>query len=308
MKAATAKKSARHIAPAVAATIGIYDGVHAGHRVVLKELLKCPGRKKVFVFFSNPKKSGDIVTNAMERKNILAEMGLDSVMLKIEQYWKMSAGDFLKKVLIKKYRVRRLVIGEDFVFGRKREGTVGKLKKWARESGVAVSVVKTKTLGGCKISTTRIKKLISHSKTFLAAQLMGRPYTVSGKKVRGKGIAGTLGFPTVNLIPEKHKAVPEGVFTAEVICKAGRFPAVVNSGSAPTFGIKKVLEFYALSGYSPEILKCGNFKILFGKFIRKQKKFTTKERLAARIKKDVQFAVASGTDKSYYQRIRYGKN
>ncbi len=285
------KTSAHPGALSVSASIGIYDGVHAGHRVVLEELLKCSGTKKVFVFFRNPNKAGSIVTSAFERKKILSEMGLEAVMLKIEKYWQMSARDFLKEILIKKYNVRRLVIGEDFVFGRAKKGTVSALKKWARGLGLAVFVVRTKTRGGRKISTTLIKTLILLSKTSQAADLMGRPYTVSGKKVKGKGIAGTLGFPTVNLIPEKHKLVPEGVFAAEVICKAGRFPAVVNAGNSPTFGIKKVFEFHALDSKSAALAaKCGRFTVEFGGFIRKQKKFASRGALSARIAKDIEIA------------------
>jgi len=301
----------------VSASIGIYDGIHAGHRAVLKELLKCPGTKKVFVFFRNPNKAGNIVTSAAERKTVLAGMGLEPVMLKIEKYWKMSARAFLEDVLVKKYNVRRLVIGEDFVFGRKKEGTVASLKKWARELGLEVKVVRTKARGGMKISTTLIKKLIALSKTSRAAALMGRPYRVSGRKVQGLGIARTLGFPTVNLMPEKHKLVPAGVFAAEVTCASGRFRAVVNSGGAPTFGIKKVFEFHALHrrGQSPDPLtrvprtrlkdggfsassvkgtvplhKCSKFTVEFGRFIRKQKKFASRGALIERIKKDIEIA------------------
>ncbi|MCD6311190.1 MAG: hypothetical protein J7M11_01905, partial [Elusimicrobia bacterium] len=175
--------------------------------------------------------------------------------------------------------------------GRNKKGTVASLKKWAEELGVEVLVVRTKIRGGSKISTTAIKKQIALSQTFRAAELMGRPYSICGKKVKGKGIAGTLGFPTVNLIPEKHKAVPEGVFAAEVTCKAGRFPAVVNAGPSPTFGIKKVFEFHAIGAESAALVaKCGKFTVEFGRFIRKQKKFASRASLIERIKKDIEIA------------------
>lgn len=281
----------RRVQKTISASIGIYDGIHAGHRAVLKELLKCPGTKKVFVFFRNPNKAGNIVTSAAERKTVLAGMGLEPVMLKIEKYWKMSARAFLEDVLIKKYNVRRLVIGEDFVFGRKKEGTVASLKKWAQDLGLDVKVVKTKARGGMKISTTLIKELIAQSKTSRAAALMGRPYRISGRKVKGLGIARTLGFPTVNLVAEKHKAVPEGVFAAEVICRSGRFRAVVNSGGAPTFGIKKVFEFHILSaGDAARADGCSKFTVEFGRFIRKAKKFASRGALISRIKKDIEIA------------------
>ncbi|MEA2081483.1 MAG: riboflavin kinase, partial [Elusimicrobiota bacterium] len=90
---------------------------------------------------------------------------------------------------------------------------------------------------------------------------------------------------------EKHKLVPEGVFAAEVICKAGRFPAVVNAGSAPTFGIKKVFEFHAIGdGAAALVAKCGRFTVNFGAFIRKSRKFATREALIERIKKDIEIA------------------
>jgi len=275
----------------LSASIGIYDGVHAGHRSVLRELLKYPGAKKVFVFFRNPNKAGNIVTSAAERKLILTGMGLEPVMLKIEQYWKMSARDFLKDILVKKEHVQRLVIGEDFVFGRRKKGTRVTLKKWAKELGLDLKVLKTKVRGGRKISTTLIKKLIARSKTAEAAALMGRPYRISGRKVKGLGIASTLGFPTINLIPEKHKTVPEGVFAAWVTCSAGRFRAVVNSGAAPTFGIKKVFEFHILSkAHVKRAAACSRFTVEFGNFIRKPRKFASRGALIERIKKDIEIA------------------
>jgi len=117
--------------------------------------------------------------------------------------------------------------------------------------------------------------------------MLGRCYAVLGRRIKGRGIARGLGFPTVNLKPEKHKILPEGVFLTVVSCGAGVFSALANVGSSPTFNIKNVFELYALPGYPSKVLRCGNFNVSFVKFIRKQKKFKTKKQLAARINKDV---------------------
>ena len=200
----------------VSATIGIYDGVHAGHRKILKKLISLRGRRIVFLFPKNPRKGEKIVSSFRERKNILKSMGLSVTRLEIEKFWKMSARAFFDNVITEKYGVRHLVVGDDFVFGHGKRGTIKRLKAWAQAKQVKITVVSAKKINGKKISSTLIKKLLAAGRVAEAAGLLGRPYSVTGEKIKGRGISRSLGFPTVNLKIAGDKIIPEGVFAVKV--------------------------------------------------------------------------------------------
>ncbi|MFH1956849.1 MAG: riboflavin kinase [bacterium] len=274
----------------ISATVGIYDGVHLGHVRILRELQKNLGRHIVFLFFKNPKKGDNILTNLKERKEILSSSGVEVINLDIKKFWRMAAYDFLDKFLVRKYGVGNLIAGDDFVFGHRRRGTISDLRKWTKEKNINFKVVPGVKLKNKKISTSLIKECLEKNALDTANKMLGRCYAVTGRKIKGLGIAGSLGFPTINLKPEKHKILPEGVFFVKSACVSGDFFALANVGSSPTFGLKNVFELYALPGYSPKIFRCRNFNVSFLKFIRKQKKFKTKKHLAARINKDVKLA------------------
>ena len=280
----------------VSATVGIYDGVHLGHVRILKELRKKRGKRVVFLFYRNPKKGDRILTNLKERKEILSSFGVEVINLDIKKFWRMTAYDFLDKFLVRKYGVENLIAGDDFVFGHRRRGTINSLRKWTKEKNINFEVIPAGKLKNKKISTSLIKGCLKKNALDTANKMLGRCYAVSGRKIKGLGIAGTLGFPTINLKPEKHKILPEGVFFVKSTCVSGDFFALANVGSSPTFGLKNVFELYALPGYSPKIFRCRNFNVSFVKFIRKQKKFKTKEHLAAGINKDVKFACKFSLD------------
>ena len=208
----------------------------------------------------------------------------------MEKFWRMTAYDFLDKFLIKKYGVENFIAGDDFVFGHRRQGTINNLRKWSKGKNMNFKVVSAKKLEKKKISTSLIKECLKKNDVDTANKMLGRYYTVSGRKVKGLGIAGTLGFPTINLAPEKHKFLPQGVFFVKVACRNGIFFALANIGSSPTFGLENIFELYALPGYPSGVMKCRSFNVTFIKFVRKQKKFETKKHLAERINKDVKIA------------------
>ena len=289
----------------ISATIGIYDGIHLGHLEILKKLKKEKGKKIVFLLHSSPFKGGLILSTLDERKKILKAFGFEVVVLNINKIRKMTALNFFEKFIIEKYKVKKLVVGEDFVFGHKRRGTIGCLKKWGGEKSVKIEVVKIKknslfsplfVKGGIqkgdltKISTTLIKKLLLKGNVKEAEKLLGIPYKIKGRTVKGRGIARGLGFPTINLSPEKHKILPKGVFLVQISSGGIKRQGLLNSGSAPTFGIKKVFEFYVPGKFPAEFKRRKVFEISFLKFLRKQKKFKNKNHLIKTLQKNVKFA------------------
>lgn len=274
----------------ISATVGIYDGVHIGHLEILRKLKKQPGRKIAFLFFHNPVKGNQILTTFEERKQIIESMGVEVKGLDIRKFWKISALDFFKDYLLKKWKISSLVVGEDFAFGHRKQGTTSVLKKWGKKYAVRIFVVPLLKNGREKVSTSSIKKLLVKGNVEKAAQLLGRPYSVEGVKIHGRKIASTLGFPTINLKTKGNKIVPKGVFLGEVCADKTKRMALINSGSSPTFGIKNVFEFYVVGNLPEKFAKSRFFKVSFLKFIRKQRKFSSKESLTKRLQKDLEFA------------------
>ncbi|MCD6413836.1 MAG: adenylyltransferase/cytidyltransferase family protein [Elusimicrobia bacterium] len=275
----------------VSVTIGVYDGVHLGHRKVLRKFFRSAGKKIVFLFFRNPRKGFGVLTDLAERKKLILSLGEAEVAaLPFEKFKNVPAEKFFTDFLVKKYRVYRIVVGEDFRFGREARGDVRLLRNLCRREGINLQVVGEELFGGRKISTSRIKKFLLRGDVETAGKLLGRFYSVSGEKVKGRGISGTLGFPTINLLRKKNRIYPEGVFLTRVFCSAGEFYAVANVGQSPTFGLKRVFEFYALEPFPKKVLNCRKFKVFFLEFIRKAKKYKTRGGLIKRIKKDVEIA------------------
>jgi len=269
----------------ISATIGVYDGIHKGHLEILKRLKAERGKKIVFVFHQKAQKN--LLTNIAERKEILKSLGFRVVILEAEKIWKLSAYNFFHKFLLRRYKINRLVIGEDFVFGHKRQGTPRLLKKWCRENEVHLEIVKLKKTQKGKISSSSIRKLLLASRIQQANTLLGRPYSIKGIKIKGAGISKKLGFPTVNLKIPENRLKPLGVFFGFTNVKGRKFYCLINSGPAPVFRIKNVFEFHILrENINPERQKL--FEVFFLKFLRPVRKFKNSAQLVKAVSKDIE--------------------
>jgi len=269
----------------ISATIGVYDGIHRGHLEILKKLKAKKGRKIVFVFHQKTQKN--LLTDIAERKEILKSLGFKVVVLEAEKIWKLSAYNFFHKFLLRKFKINRLVIGEDFVFGHKRQGTPTLLKKWCRENKIQIEIVKLKKVKGEKISSSCIKKLLLASRICKANAFLGRPYSIKGTKIKGAGISQKLGFPTVNLKIPENRLKPLGVFFGFTKVKGRNFYCLINSGPAPVFRIKDVFEFHILKR-NVNVEKQKLFEVFFLKFLRPIRKFKNRAQLVKAVCRDIE--------------------
>ena len=243
------------------ATVGTFDGVHLGHWEVLRELSRRgrrTGRPSVLVTFwphpllvLRPQVAPRLLTTPIEKKEILAQTGLDYVVFLpftriLSRY---TPGRFVKEILVARMRVRELVIGYDHGFGRGRTGDADTLGAIGAELGFGVEVVPPIQAGGDPVSSSRIRKALLAGDVGAARSGLGRPYSLRGVVVRGDGRGRHLGFPTANLqISDSNKLVPrEGIYAVRARLPGGVYDGALHIGPRPTFpGSPATIEVHLL--------------------------------------------------------------
>jgi riboflavin kinase / FMN adenylyltransferase len=246
--------------PAVV-TVGTFDGVHCGHWEVLHEIRRradAAGGRSLLVTFHphplrivRPEHAPPLLTTPAEKREILAESGLDYVVFvpftrTLQRY---PARRFVEEILLGRIGMRELVIGYDHGFGRGREGTVETLRQIGREHGFPVDVVEAVQVDGQPISSSRIRRLLGDGEVGAAARLLGRPYSLEGVVVQGERKGRELGFPTANIeLGDPEKMLPkEGIYAAYGWVDGRRVPGLLHLGPRPTFaGFSPTIELYLL--------------------------------------------------------------
>lgn len=242
-------------------TVGTFDGVHRGHRAVLREIetrARDRGLRSVLVTFDRhpltvvrPEDAPPLLTTPDEKKEILAQSGLDHVAFlpftrSLSLY---EPEEFVELVLVDRFRVRELVIGYDHGFGYGRTGGVDTLRHSGRRHGFDVDVVGEVTLAGASVSSTRLREAVREGRMEEADRGLGRPYSVRGPVVHGMGRGRDLGFPTANLkAPEGPKLLPRsGIYAVRASLQSEIRQGLVHLGPRPTFaGSPPSLELYLL--------------------------------------------------------------
>ncbi len=281
--------------------IGFFDGLHRGHREIVKTLLRLrrPGYRAAVVTFRNhpatylrPDRVPPLITTLEERVNLLAATGIDELFLTPfdERIAHMDARDFLRDALLGTLGIRALVIGENFRFGHGREGDAALARTVLGERGVDVAAVPPLTDHDERISSTRIRAAILSGDTATADRLLGAPYTLRGTVALGAGRGHDLGFPTANLVPAADKTLPaDGVYACIGRYEGRDYRGLVSIGTNPTFdGAARTVEAWLLdfrtSLYGEE-LSLREFR-----FIREQRRFDDVEALLAQMNDDASHA------------------
>ncbi len=230
-------------------TVGSFDGVHLGHRAVLQEIARRAQearRASVLVTFEphplevvNPQAAPPLLTSGPERREILAQTALDYVLfLRFDrQVADLTPEEFVRGVLLERCDMRELVIGHDHGFGRGRSGDVDTLRGLGDRYGFDVDVVPAVDVADQPVSSSRIRRAVAGGNLAGAAQMLGRPYTVSGKVGHGERRGRLLGVPTLNLteVPPQKLLPPDGVYAVRVEWREGCAGGMMNQGPRPTF-------------------------------------------------------------------------
>lgn len=287
-----------------AVTIGVFDGVHLGHRAVMDRLV---GRARRDGFapvaltfdphpleFVAPERAPRLLTTVAQRVEILASCGIEVVgVLPFPEIRDLSPETFAVDLLGGRLSARYVAVGTDFRFGRDRAGDVEVLRSLGRAHGFEVEAVDlVARIDGEVVSSTRIRTDIAEGRVADAAVLLGRPVELRGVVVHGDARGRTIGFPTANIhVPERLAVPADGVYAAW--CRLGgeradgrRLPAVVNIGVRPTFdGTRRIVEVHILD--VDEDLYGAELAVEFVDRIRDEVRFASVDALVARLHEDV---------------------
>ncbi len=271
-------------------TIGNFDGVHLGHQALLTEVKKRAHDLKlesaVITFEPNPKdyfsqnKPQTRISSLREKIELFNEIKIDRVhIIKFNQeFSKVTSNEFIS-VLIKQLKVKEIVVGEDFCFGRGREGGIKQLSA----SSMKLNIKNKILMDGKRISSTLIRNLLANDKLDEANKYIGRPYSISGKVVHGEKRGRKIGFPTANIHMRHNRPPLKGVFAVKFQNHFG----VANLGIRPSIkGEKKLQLEVHLLNFSSDLYG-QHVSVIFLKKLRDEKKFKSLDELKEQIKLDV---------------------
>ena len=259
--------------------LGIFDGVHIGHCKVIERA------HRVLTLHPHPTTAAHLLTTLAERKALINNL---DVLKYTPALGKLSPEEFVRDILVKKFRPESVFVGEDYAFGYNRTGNTALLKALGQKYGFSVEVVPEVIIKGKPVRSSLIRHLLSKGNIEDAAALLGRDYSVSGSVVRGKGVGRELGFPTVNLHTDENKLIPApGVYAGHIIVNNTYHPCAINIGERRIGHNAHIeLEAYILN-FSADVYG-KRVTLFFEKFLRTPKQFKNHKALAAQIKKDVQ--------------------
>ncbi|MHB8054849.1 MAG: riboflavin biosynthesis protein RibF, partial [Candidatus Aminicenantales bacterium] len=252
-----------------ALAVGNFDGLHRGHRRIIRRLAREAGAAglpvALLTFAPHPEKifSPDeilMIQTLDQRLRAIQKLGVETaVVLPFTRgIARMTAEEFAAKILAGALRARIVVVGDDFRFGAKRRGNAAFLEEAGRRLGFRTIVVPHLIDGGEPVSSSRIRAALIAGNVEEAARLLGRPYETEGQVVSGAGRGRTLGFPTANL-ESPNEILPPGVFATRLTRKRNTWNSVPNIGRRPTFGeFEPVVETHVLDA-SP---------LLYGSYVR----------------------------------------
>ena len=271
-------------------TIGNFDGVHLGHQALLTEVKKRAHDLKlesaVITFEPNPKdyfsqnKPQTRISSLREKIELFNEIKIDRVhIIKFNQeFSNVTANEFIS-LLIKQLKVKEIIIGEDFCFGKAREGGIKQLSA----SSMKLNIKNKILIDGKRISSTLIRNLLANDKLDQANKYIGRPYSISGKVVHGEKRGRKIGFPTANIHMRHNRPPLKGVFAVKFQNHFG----VANLGIRPSIkGEKKLQLEVHLLNFSSDLYG-QHVSVIFLKKLRDEKKFKSLDELKEQIKLDV---------------------
>lgn len=284
----------------VAVSIGVFDGVHLGHRQMLDVLTAGAGSHPAgAITFDrhplatiDPDRAPPLITTPEERLGLFEELGLDfAAILTFDDATRGSSPEqFVETILRDGLGARLVVVGEGFRFGMHAAGDVDELRRLGDHYGFAVQSVELLETDAGPVSSTLIRRAVSTGDVERAADLLGRLFARTGRVVPGERRGSQIGFPTANLDIASGLLVPAGgVYTATAQVGARPVPAVVNIGTRPTFdGLREVVEAHLLDFEAD--LYGQDITLQFRQRLRSEQRFESVPDLVAQIRQDVAIA------------------
>lgn len=286
-------------------TIGTFDGVHAGHQEIIKQVKELArsmhGESVILTFSPHPRMvlfpdddDLKLLHTDPEKQHRLDSMGIDHLIIHpfTKKFSRIPYTEYVRDILVNKLKVKKLVIGFNHQFGRNREGTFQKLKSLSAVYGFELERIPAKTLNKAEISSTKIRKALNVGDVATANKYLGYEYEISGKVIKGKGLGKGLGFPTANIqIEDKNKLIPaKGVYAVRAETEGKMYGGMLNIGTNPTVGGQTLSIEVNIFGFDKDIYG-EQIRILFVQRIRDEKKFDGLEALTKAIAGDKEKAM-----------------
>jgi riboflavin kinase/FMN adenylyltransferase len=304
-------------------TIGNFDGVHAGHRQILRRVKQVADERALkasaLTFSPHPSKvvaparAPRLMTSPVERCALMQADGIEQVFIMPfdEQVVQLTPEQFVERVLVRKLDVRAVVLGHDFCFGYKQSGNVRVLQELGRKYGFTTEEVKAVTVRGRVVSSTALRQLIEAGRVAQAARLLERHYALEGVVVAGRGVGSKQTVPTLNLATNSEVLPATGVYVTRTVGQdssparvlqdplfaARVWPSITNVGYRPTFGDGHELsiETFLLQPLDGETPRRIRVELLWR--VRDERQFPDAQALKQQILRDV------GVAQAYFRRL-----
>ncbi len=282
-----------------AVAIGNFDGLHRGHKAILRALVERAQEggfySLVLTFSPHPEKvlgqrRVAMIQTLTQRLAGLKESGIQAVLVApfSRAFSRLTSQEFFQNILVSLLGAREVIVGENFRFGLKRQGNIEELRRLGRECGVIVHPVPQIRYKGRIVSSSLIRSFLFEGKVERANALLGYPYEIEGKVVKGSSRGASLGFPTANILTA-NEITPEGVFITAAKLSRQTYPSVTNIGFRPTFGKDAFQVETFIFGFKRSIY---GKRIRLGllKKIRDEKEFSSPQALVRQVSKDLTVA------------------
>lgn len=279
-------------------TIGSFDGIHLGHRQIIKQTVQeaqnynCDSALLTFtphpLEVIAPKAAPKHLTNYHQKVRLIKHSGINRIIFKRfnQEFAQLSYQEFIKKYLVDRFSVKKIIVGADFRCGYQSEGTPDRIKELGVKYGFEVEKVPPIEMDNREISSTYIRELVKAGDVKKVKHQLGRNFKAECRVVSGDGRGRTLGYPTANLKPVTNYALPPaGVYACRIQIEDEVYNGVVNVGYRPTFDKDDLSIEIHIFNFSDMIYE-QRVELEFIEHIREERDFSNREELIAQIKKD----------------------
>lgn len=283
------------------AALGNFDGVHLGHQEIFRRTAErareLQGVSVVYTFephplkVLSPDKSPPLLTTFHKKMELIRESGIDVVVCADFnlRFAAQHPREFAEKILRGRIGVREVFVGQDYTFGRQKEGTINYLKKMGEELGFAVNVVEPVAVDGVTAGSSLVRDLIEEGAVERAARILGRPYSIEGKVVEGFKTGAVIGYPTANVDPRNELTPNTGAYAVTMTYQGRSHNGVANIGFNPTFKRDSLSIEVHLFGFTEDIY-AAEVEVFFIQRLRDEQEFASPEELVKQIGKDIEAA------------------
>jgi riboflavin kinase/FMN adenylyltransferase len=289
--------------PGSVVTLGNFDGIHLGHQALISGAVSDSKKRAlpsvVLTFEPHPvsvlapERAPRLILAHKDKMQLLQGFGVDIVAVQHFDlsFASMGAADFVRDLLVRRLKARKVWVGKDLRFGQGRKGDVGDLTRWGSEVGFEVAVVEPVLVDGNRVSSSRIREFLSAGRVDQVKAMLGRYHFISGRVVEGQRRGKDLGFPTANLAPRTEVLPGDGIYATLFHLGARVLPSVSSIGRNPTFGDgPRTVESFIMD--FDENIYGAAAQLSFVKRIRDEIKFASVPDLIAQIHRDVSDAEA----------------